>query len=188
MSLKHILLGILQQPQSGYDVKKMFDHVFSHFWAAELSQIYPQLKKLTEQKLLSVSAEESDKGPNKKIYQTTAVGKQALVQWLTQGPVTHTEKLAYLAQTYFLGSLESDQHRLKFLQDLLTHMHNWHQTLVSIQNEMKIEFPAYPHGLPDEEFYPNLTLMLGVKKVGANVEWVEESIELLKVRMAKSSQ
>lgn len=183
MSLKHILLGILQEPQSGYDVKKRFDHVFSNFWAAELSQIYPQLKKLTDQDLLTVRIAESVKGPNKKIYHITSLGKKELLEWLASGPVTHTEKLAYLAQTFFLGAMENDQQRLKFLQDLLKHMQNWHQILVSIQNETKTRFPHYPKGLPDEEFYPNLTLMLGVKKVGANVEWVEESIDLLQERM-----
>ncbi|MFK8012265.1 MAG: PadR family transcriptional regulator [Marinicellaceae bacterium] len=183
MSLKHILLGILQEPKSGYDVKKIFDQVFSNFWAAELSQIYPQLKKLAAQNLLTVSEVESEKGPNKKIYQTTDSGKQELVLWLTKGPVTNTEKLAYLAQTFFLDALENNQQRLKFLEDLLEHMKIWHNTLVTIQNDMKQEFTDYPHGLPDEEFYPNLTLMLGVKKVGANVEWVEESIVLLRERM-----
>lgn len=183
MSLKHILLGILQEPKSGYDIKKMFDQVFSNFWGAELSQIYPQLRKLTDANMLTLKEEESDKGPNKKIYQTTATGKQELVDWLLGGPVTNTEKLAYLAQTYFLGSLESDQQRLEFLEDLKEHLQIWHQTLVDIQRQMKQHFPEYPKGLPDDEFYPNLTLMLGVKKVGAKVEWAQESIELLKARM-----
>ena len=183
MSLKHILLGILQEPKSGYDVKKIFDQVFSNFWAAELSQIYPQLKKLSADNFLTVNEVESEKGPNKKIYQTTATGKKELVSWLIKGPETHTEKLAYLAQTFFLGALEDDQQRLKFLEDLLEHMSIWHQSLVSVQNDMKLEFKNYPHDLPDEEFYPNLTLMLGVKKVGAKVEWVKESIALLRERM-----
>lgn len=183
MSLKHILLGILQEPKSGYDVKSMFDQVFSNFWAAKLSQIYPQLKKLTQESLLTVEEASSRKGPNKKIYQTTEKGKKELVDWLSNGPVTKTEKLAYLAQTYFLGSLANDKQRLKFLNDLLAHMKHWHQILVSIQDQVKVDFPNYPRGLPDEEFYPNLTLMLGVKKVGANVEWVNESIALIKERM-----
>ncbi len=182
MSLKHILLGILQQPKSGYDVKKMFDQVFSNFWAAELSQIYPQLKRLTEDGWLQVTAAESAKGPNKKIYQTTEAGHAELVKWLTQGPVTNTEKLAYLAQTFFLDAIESHEQRIGFLQDLLLHMRKWHQTLLAVQNETKARFPEYPNDLPDEEFYPNLTLMFGVKKVAANVEWVEETIELLKAR------
>ncbi len=176
-------MGILQQPHSGYDVKKIFDHVFSNFWAAELSQIYPQLKKLTAQELLSVQETVSDKGPNKKIYQTTAAGQKELIHWLAAGPVTNTEKLAYLAQTYFLGALASDQQRLDFLQDLLQHMQAWHQNLVAIQDETKARHNNYPHDLSDAEFYPNLTLMLGVKKVAAKVEWVEESIALIKARM-----
>ncbi len=183
MSLKHILLGILQQPKSGYDVKKVFDQVFSNFWAAELSQIYPQLKKLTAMEWLSVEEAASDKGPNKKVYQTTDKGQKELVKWISDGPVTHTEKLAYLAQTFFLGALESNEQRLSFLQDLLIHMQTWHQTLVAIQAEVKAANPNYPHDLSDEEFFPNLTLMLGVKKVGAKVEWVEESITLLQERM-----
>ncbi|MCX7554615.1 PadR family transcriptional regulator [Marinicella sp. S1101] len=183
MSLRHILLGILQQPKSGYDIKKMFDQVFNNFWGAELSQIYPQLRKLTDANMLTVQEEPSDKGPNKKIYHTTPAGKEELVQWLLSGPVTNTEKLAYLAQTYFLGSLDNNQQRLEFLEDLLEHLKIWHQTLLDVQQDMRQHFPDYPHGLPDEEFYPNLTLMLGVKKVGAKVEWAQESIELLKARM-----
>jgi len=180
--LKHILLGILQQPHSGYDVKKKFDHVFSNFWAAHLSQIYPQLKRLTAQGLLQVQDTHSSKGPNKKVYQTTTKGQRELVEWLAHGPVTNTEKLAYLAQTFFLGALDSHEDRIRFMEELLLHMQTWHQALCAIQDEMRAEFPDYPHGLPDEEFYPNLTLMLGVKKVGANVAWVEESLALLKLR------
>ncbi|WP_223788842.1 PadR family transcriptional regulator [Marinicella meishanensis] len=182
MSLKHILLGILQQPHSGYDVKKTFDHVFSNFWAAHLSQIYPQLKRLTDQGLLTVQDAESSKGPNKKVYQTTAKGQRELVDWLAHGPVTNTEKLAYLAQTFFLGALESHADRIQFMEQLLLHMQHWHQTLCAIQDQVKAEYPNYPHGLPDEEFYPNLTLMLGVKKVGAKVAWVQESLALLQER------
>lgn len=183
MSLKHILLGILQQPKSGYDIKKMFDEVFSNFWAAELSQIYPQLRKLKEQGLLTVESVPSDKGPDKKLYEVTPAGQQELVKWLAEGPITNTEKLAYLAQTFFLGALPDDEARIDFLEQLHAHMKQWHEHLVLIQQQTQAEFPDYPHDLPDEEFYPNLTLMLGVKKVGAKVEWVEECIALIKSRM-----
>ena len=69
------------------------------------------------------------------------------------------------------------------MEDLLASLQIWHQTLITVQNEIKLHYPNYPKDLPDEEFYPNLTLMLGVKKVGAKVEWAEESIQLLKNRM-----
>lgn len=183
MSLQHILLGILQQPKSGYDVKKMFDEIFSNFWAAELSQIYPQLKKLSEAGKLSVTEQESEKGPNKKVYKTTTKGIDELVAWIEQGPVVHTEKHAYLAQTFFLNSLSDTEKKLKFMQALHVEMFQWHQQLSAILEHEKTENKNFPYELNDEDFYPLLTLMMGVKKVGAIVEWCEEAIELIKLRL-----
>ncbi|MYK68861.1 MAG: PadR family transcriptional regulator, partial [Gammaproteobacteria bacterium] len=44
MSLDHILLGLLRDPATGYDLKSAFSERIRHFWSAELSQIYPALK------------------------------------------------------------------------------------------------------------------------------------------------
>lgn len=183
MSLQHILLGILQEPKSGYDVKKMFDEVFSNFWAAELSQIYPQLKKLSDSGKLTVSEQESEKGPNKKVYQTTTEGIDELVSWIEKGPVVHTEKHAYLAQTFFLNSLETTEKKLEFMQALHKEMFEWHQQLSAILEMKKTENTNFPYDLGDDEFYPMLTLMMGVKKVGSIVEWCEEAITLIKLRL-----
>ncbi len=46
MSLQHILLGLLREPASGYDLKAYFDKSVRYFWAAELSQIYPTLQRM----------------------------------------------------------------------------------------------------------------------------------------------
>lgn len=183
MSLQHILLGILQEPKSGYDVKKMFDEIFSNFWAAELSQIYPQLKKLADNGKLSVAEEESTKGPNKKVYRTTQKGIEELVKWIEQGPVVHTERHAYLAQTFFLDSLDATEKKLEFMQALHQEMAQWHQHLCEVLEQAKSETDNFPYDLPDERFYPLLTLMMGVKKVGAIVEWCQEAIDLIKLRL-----
>src|ERR1700740_1459020 len=52
VSLEHILLGLLRQPASGYDLKAVLDHGIGHFWGAELSQIYPSLRRLEKRGLL----------------------------------------------------------------------------------------------------------------------------------------
>ena len=63
MSLDHVLLGLLREPASGFDLKGMFDQGIGHFWAAELSQIYPTLKRLERQGWLrSHSARRSGAG------------------------------------------------------------------------------------------------------------------------------
>jgi PadR family transcriptional regulator AphA len=53
MSLDPILLGLLREPASGYDLKALLDHGIGHFWAAELSQIYPTLKRLEKDGFLT---------------------------------------------------------------------------------------------------------------------------------------
>jgi len=53
MSLRHIMLGMLREPHSGYDLKKGFDRSLRNFWRAELSQIYPLLQKMDDEGLLS---------------------------------------------------------------------------------------------------------------------------------------
>ena len=59
MSLNHILLGMLKEPGSGYDLGKRFSEGPIHFWSAELSQIYPALRRMTERGWLSCAPEDS---------------------------------------------------------------------------------------------------------------------------------
>ncbi len=66
MSLKHILLGLLEKPNSGYDIKQYFDQVFRHFWAADLAQIYPTLNRLEKEGLASSDRVVSDKASPRK--------------------------------------------------------------------------------------------------------------------------
>lgn len=63
MSLEHILLGLLREPASGYDLKKLFDERIDYFWAAELSQIYPTLKRLEQRGWIRGREAASSRGP-----------------------------------------------------------------------------------------------------------------------------
>lgn len=183
MSLKHILLGELQQPKSGYDIKKKFDQVFSNFWSAELSQIYPQLKKLTEAKMLKVSDAGSSIGPSKKVYQTTELGITEVQKWLIEGPQQNPEKISYLAQTYFLNTLHSHQQKLDFMIKLSKVIEEKYNFLNSAYQMRKQQEVNYPESLDDEAFYNNLTLLMGVKKLKAIYEWSLSCIKMIEKRV-----
>lgn len=63
MSLEYAILGFLNyKPQSGYDLKKIFDTSVRHFWAADQSQIYRILTRLTERGLVEMSVIEQHEG------------------------------------------------------------------------------------------------------------------------------
>ena len=47
--LKYAILGLLnQKSMSGYELSSEFESALNEFWNAKHSQIYPELKKLTE--------------------------------------------------------------------------------------------------------------------------------------------
>ena len=64
---------------TGYEINKLFeDGLFSHFLDASYGSIYPALTRLTEQGMLTCTAEAQDGRPDKKVYSLTARGKEAL--------------------------------------------------------------------------------------------------------------
>lgn len=105
MSLDHILLGALEEPRSGYDLKQWFDEVFAFFWNADQSQIYRTVNRLAEQGLVSGKAVASPIGPDKRVYRTTAKGRAELKRWLRAGPVSQAQRSAIYAQLIFLADL-----------------------------------------------------------------------------------
>ncbi len=80
MAVQHILLGMLSlTPSTGYDLKKMFDagdrlarpHI-------PLSRIYPVLKSLVEQELVTFEEIPRAGSPNIKVYTITPKGNGIL--------------------------------------------------------------------------------------------------------------
>lgn len=182
MALDHILLGILRTPASGYEVKGQFDQVFRHFWAAELSQIYRTLRRLEAQGLLASRAESSARGPARRVYQTTAKGRQRLRQWLA-APEFGDERLTYLSQVYFLDESRDPADALRFMRALRDRFAAQRAELVAVERSWRAD-PRYPDALPDEEFHPQLTLALGLSKLAALQEWAEESLARIEARAA----
>ena len=117
MSLKHILLGMLARPASGYDLKKEFEESLSNYWNAELAQIYPTLKKLEQEKLISSEELTSSQGPNRKVYKRLKAGQNELVSWLKKGPIMPKTRIDYAAQLSFLDALPHKE-RLDFIHAL----------------------------------------------------------------------
>ena len=184
MSLKHILLGMLDEPHSGYDLKKEFDQSLRNFWHAELSQIYPQLQKLEDDGFLRSRQEPSAGGPPRRVYRRSAKGRRELLAWLRSGPQIGKERMSYLAQVYFLREFDEPRERLQFMQALRERIAARQEKLKSIEAEWRRCDPRYPDELPDEDFHAQLTLALGLKRLGASLEWCDECIARMAARDA----
>lgn len=179
MALRDILLGMLARPASGYDLKRHFNQSLRHFWAAELAQIYPTLQKMERDGLLAVTVEPSPQGPERKVYRRRKPGSDQVRSWLQRGPEFRRDRISYLAQVYFLHELHDRTEQRAFLVELRDRMAEQLGELRDVERRWREEDPRYPDELPDETFFPQLTLQLGLERLAASLRWCEESIARL---------
>jgi DNA-binding PadR family transcriptional regulator len=187
VSLEHIVLGCLETPASGYDIKTYFDRQIRQFWSAELSQIYPTLKRLEGRGWLTSRREPSTKGPPRKVYTRTPAGREALIEWLTGGPQVGSERFSYLAQVFFMDQVGDLQATRRFIVDVRGRMVAWRAALAQVERDERDHA-----GKPPEQFSPNglhrfISLRMGIHSIGAKVAWCDETLALLDTRFAATT-
>ncbi len=102
MDVKTLCLGVLSaQPQTGYEIKKQFEVGFRHFFLAGFSSIYPALAQLASDGLVSVTSVEQSNRPDKKIYEITDAGREALRDELISTGPRHRVRSEFLVLIYF---------------------------------------------------------------------------------------
>jgi DNA-binding PadR family transcriptional regulator len=188
MSLKHILLGLLDEPRSGYEVKKMFETTMGHFWAVELSQIYATLYRLQKEKYVTSHTEFSSIGPNRRVYSLTSKGNELLLEWLDSSPEMGDERFSYLSKLFFMDRLRNTKSALSFMEELREKFSIRLEKLKEVETLWKKECPAIPENLPDKHFYPFLTLRCGLMRLEASLRWCDECIQRIKKRTTVSEK
>jgi PadR family transcriptional regulator, regulatory protein AphA len=152
MSLRHALLGLLDaEPMTGYSLAKHFDHSAAYVWHAPHSQIYPELRRMEADGLISGTLENRGDAGTKRTYSLTDAGREELRRWVTEptafGPVRDA---AYLKTTYFeYGDFESA--RSHFQAHMLHHeqqRQRWEAHVRELESGatplLKIRFTRWP--------------------------------------------
>lgn len=184
MSLDHVLLGLLREPATGYDLGNAFSENVRHFWSAELSQIYPTLKRLNQRGMLSSRVEPSAKGPNRRVYALTDEGRAELLRWLRSGPAVGTERFAYLAQLYFMDALGDLRETRAFMAALRGHLAGWLAQLRAVEQEVVAAHGDDPARYSDAGFHHFATLRMGIHSIEAKVAWCDETLAAVDRRLA----
>ncbi len=187
MSLDHILLGLLREPATGYDLKNVFGETVRHFWSARLSQIYPTLKRLEQRKMLDSRWEPSPKGPDRKVYTLTDAGRAELMRWLRDDPAVGTERFAYLAQLYFMDTIGDIQETRAFMTQLRDHFSRWLAQLRAIERDI-VATHGDPEGYGDAGFHQFTALRMGIHSIEAKVAWCDETLAAIDRRLPSTAQ
>jgi PadR family transcriptional regulator, regulatory protein AphA len=164
-----VILGLLSlSPRSGYDIKTVVDRSTRFFWAASYGQIYPELKRLEAEGL--ITGEDSPSGGrSRRIYELTAAGKQALDDWLLGSTTTVELRDESLLRLFFADALPT-QEALQLLEGRKRGHQEYLDVLLAIQ--------ALPGG-PDPT-YVDLVLRWGIDFNEWGVRWCEEQLKRLR--------
>lgn len=142
----YAILGILTTGcKSGYAIKQLMDQSLTHFWKISYGQIYPTMKQLTANELVTVTNTQQDGKPDRKEYDLTQKGKDALKHWLSQPieqiPVERNEVLLKL----FFGKHQTTEQTVKLLEDYKRKLEERLQTYHTIAHSIQTHHESDPN-------------------------------------------
>ena len=109
-TLGYAILGLLSREElSGYDLTGQMRARVGFFWEARHSQIYPELARLEERGLVTHRVVEQQDRPDKKVYEITASGLEALRGWVTEPPAPRAARDELVLKAYSLWLAEPEK-------------------------------------------------------------------------------
>ena len=167
MSIKYTILGLLHYRNlHGYRIKDIIEQNFNHMWTINFGQIYPNLKKMLAEELITVRevVQVGEKGPPRKLYSITEKGRNEFNQWLSFSPDGKTLlRDPFLMRFVFFGfgdkqrAVEIIDERIELYKEQLnkreTNLERWKAN----------------------DIYVNLMAEFGIKMNKLLLEWLEDS-------------
>lgn len=174
-TLEYALLGLLKREKlTGYDLTKRFENNLVEFWHAKHSQIYPELKQLTEAGYVVYDIEISGNVLEKKVYSITPKGEEHFNNWIRQNTIELPSfKDEFKLKMFFCDLLTKEEQI-----GLVTNELNLHQKkLKHLKDNAKnyAEVPTY-----DKEALANyLVLQGGIKREEMYCSWLKEVLAII---------
>lgn len=170
MALKYALLASLNESSAtGYQLTQRFKERMGNVWNASHQQVYRELGQLHDAGLVDVELVEQSGKPDRKVYQISESGREALAEWAngtSRRPPTRDPFLLKL----FAGDLWQ---RDRLLVELAQHEQEWQTQLAKYQDMEKAYF-ANPEHLPRYYRLQYLALKRGIMALESWLAWAGE--------------
>jgi DNA-binding PadR family transcriptional regulator len=119
MDVRSTLLGCLMYSNmTGYGLKKYFSLSFAFFSGLSYGSIYPALKKMEQEGLISMTVEVLDGTPNRKVYSITDAGREAFIKALKKANQVEIPKSHFLTKLFFFANLSPEERLASAIQHL----------------------------------------------------------------------
>ena len=177
MSLRFaILTALIDTEQSGYDLAKDFDHSLGFFWQASHQQIYRELKKLSEERLLSSRAQRQAGRPDRIVYALTEAGRSALDRWVL---AEDRMRVHEVRDDFYIKLYNTSAENVPHLIASLEQRRDWMHERLSLYLKIRERRYAQPERLSLRRRGVYLALLAGIKSCEAYLDWCAQARELL---------
>lgn len=176
--LKYAILGLLNRKNmTGYDITRECETSLFEFWNAKHSQIYPELKSLTQAGLVEYQIQISGTVLQKKVYSITPAGREVFENWeRMQHKIQSLPKDEFRLQLFFSDTL-APEHRIDLLQARLKE----HTTRLEHLHQNLRKFDALPP-TQEEAFSDYMVLLGAVMREESYCQWLQTCIHLCQQR------
>ena len=165
------ILGMLSTaPRSGYEIKKDIDSSIRNIWRENFGQIYPILRRLEQQGLVTGEEKLNSGRPMSRVYTITPAGRDQLRAWILEPTAPMAFRHELLLKVFFSHQI-SHSDRLELVRSYRDRMR---LLLAQYQAEARRhsgEAEPAP-GLA----YLNLTRRFGIGYCELSVRWAEEAL------------
>jgi DNA-binding PadR family transcriptional regulator len=170
LTSQDVILGILMKKNlSGYDIKHMFESLFSYFFDASYGTIYPTLGKMEHNGLITKESVQQEGKPNKNVYTITEKGRLRFHQYL-ESDVQESVLRSDLMVRLFFGELADNALIVRWMEQMLL-------TTESKQTRLLADYENYkPHLSPTQDICINV----GIRTNALQIELLTEGLERIR--------
>jgi len=169
MEIRNIILGMLVFcPMTGYEIKQEFDTSLGLFSGASFGSIYPVLKRLKDEKLVTMKVQHQDGRPSRKVYTITEGGKRAFGKALGDNLDVPPYRNEFMTRAFFFGALPPKM-RESLTRQYLDHLASKVQAVKEIE----------PHARKEADPYQMMVLRMGQRLIGAYKKATEQFLSEL---------
>jgi PadR family transcriptional regulator, regulatory protein AphA len=176
-STRYALLGLLTMAPasgaSGYDLRRWAESSIGHFWRESYGQIYPVLKQLLRDGLVTANEGAGSGKREKTLYAITAAGRKELSQWLQKPARLQPPRNEGLLKLFFGPEAATGANAAR-----VRHLQQFHRGLLAryqaVEREINEQHASHP-GLP----YWLMTLDYGQRNSQMVVDWCDATLRKL---------
>ena len=166
MNLRAVLLGFLTSGDlTGYELKGAMDESVGFFFGASYGSIYPALRTLEEEGLLSSTRIVQSDRPNKKVYGLTPEGRAYFLEALKEPPAEDSFRSEFLMQLFF-GRHQDPERVLALIADHRGSLRASLERLRRTEEEIR--------GIPQAR-YGLMCLRYGLVHYENSLAWLDEA-------------